>query len=198
MSGVKKILILIIAVLSLSAPVSAQNTGDDYAPARAPDAEQQSEEATMRDFQALRRKMGVVRRELDLLMRDMASTVSGAVAGQPAAGVYGSDVYVDVMQTEKNVVVKADLPGMDKDKISITLDNNRFLKISGSREVMKSEKAPGVVRRERFSGSFMKIVELPCEVTPAGINATYKDGVLEVVIPKKAKAKEETVKIAVK
>jgi HSP20 family protein len=94
--------------------------------------------------------------------------------------------------------VKADLPGMEKDKINIALESGRVLKISGSREMLKSQNAPGVVRQERFFGSFEKTVELPCEVENFGISATYKDGVLEITIPKKAQAKENKIKISVK
>ena len=108
------------------------------------------------------------------------------------------DVNVDILQNEKNVIVKADLPGMEKDKINITLESGRFLKISGSREIVKDQSSPGIVKQERFSGSFEKTVELPCEVENSGISATYKDGVLEVTIPKKAPVKEDKVKINVK
>jgi len=150
-----------------------------------------------RDMTILRKKLGQVKREMDLLVRDFTSNMP--VAGEPMAGTFGGDIYVDVLQTEKTVIVKADLPGMDKDKIDVTLDNDRFLKISGTRSITKSEKSPGVVRQERFYGNFSKVVELPCEVTPVGINASYKDGVLEITIPKKAKSpKEESVKIDVK
>jgi len=75
------------------------------------------------------------------------------------------------------------------DEVDAPLDESnigRFLRISGSREMLKSQTAPGVVRQERFFGSFEKTVELPCEVENSGINAIYKDGVLEITIPKKA------------
>jgi HSP20 family protein len=178
----KKIITLLsIITLFSSALVCAQNTADNE---------------TSRDFSVLRKKIVQMKREMDLLMKDIISTAPAT--GEAVMGTFGNDVYVDVLQNDKNVIVKADLPGMDKDKINVTLDNDRFLKITGSREMVKNEKAPGVVRQERFSGNFSKVVELPCEVTPVGINATYKDGVLEITIPKKAQVKEETVKISIK
>ena len=155
-----------------------------------------SDDAIAQDLSTLRKKLSRVKREMDLLIKDMvsgASYASDAVLKDSAG-----DVSVDILQNAKFVIVKADLPGMEKDKISITLENGRFLKISGSREMLKSQSEPGVVRQERFFGSFEKTTELPCEVESFGISATYKDGVLEVTIPKKAEAKENKVKISVK
>jgi HSP20 family protein len=175
--------ILVLIMLSLCVCAYAQTATD--------------EDNTVRDLTALRKKIIQMKRQMDLLMGDIVS--APPIIGSAPVGAFGSDVYIDVIQNEKNVVVRADLPGMEKDKIDITLDNDRYIKISGSREMTKSEKSPGVVRQERFSGKFSKVVELPCEVTPAGINATYKDGVLEITIPKKKQdPKEESVKINVK
>ena len=158
--------------------------------------ETESNDPAAQDLASLRKKLSRVKREMDLLIKDM---VSGATAASDAVlKDSAGDVSVDILQNEKDVIVKADLPGMEKDKISIALESGRFLKISGSREILKGQSAPGVVRRERFSGSFEKTVELPCEVESFGINAIYKDGVLEITIPKKALAKENKVKISVK
>ncbi len=153
-------------------------------------------DATAQDLSTLRKKLSRVKREMDLLIKDMVSGAS--MASDAVLKDFASDVSVDILQNEKSVIVKADLPGMEKDKINITLENGRSLKISGSREMLKSQSEPGVVRQERFFGSFEKTVELPCEVENSGIAATYKDGVLEVTIPKKTPVKENKVKISVK
>ena len=155
-----------------------------------------SDDKAIQDLSSLRKKLGRVKREVDLLIKDMVSGAS--MAGDAVLKDFASDVSVDILQNEKSVTVRADLPGMEKDKINITLESGRFLKISGSREMSKSVSEPGVVRQERFFGSFEKIVELPCEVENSGISATYKDGVLEITIPKKAKTKESKVRINVK
>ena len=192
MTSMKKLIALFV-ILSLTACPAGFASGGINAYAQSTT----TDEDTVRDITALRKKLSQMKRQMDLLMGDIISTP--AMTGTAVTGAFGSDIYVDIIQNDKNVVVKADLPGMEKDKIDITLDNDRFLKISGSREMMKSEKSPGVVRQERFSGKFSKVVELPCEVTPVGINATYKDGVLEITIPRKTQnAKEESVKINVK
>jgi len=159
-------------------------------------SETASNDTTAQDLSTLRKKLSRVKHEMDLLIKDM---VSGApMVGDAVLKDFAGDVSVDVLQNERNVIVKADLPGMEKDKINVILESGRYLKISGSREMLKSQAAPGVVKQERFFGGFEKTVELPCEVESSGIGATYKDGVLEITIPKKALAKEDKVKISVK
>ncbi len=153
------------------------------------------DDAAVQDLSTLRKKLSRVKREMDLLIKDMVSGAS--MASDAVLKDFAGDVNVDILQDAKFVIVKADLPGMEKDKINIALESGRFLKISGSREMLKSQTVPGVVKQERFFGSFEKTVELPCEVENSGISATYKDGVLEIAIPKKAQTKENKVKISV-
>lgn len=166
---------------AVCAPLYAQNTDD---------------ENVSQDLSALRRKLGRLHREMSLLMKDIVSNASST--GEAALGGFGADVNIDVLETGKDIVVKADLPGMDKDKINITLESGRLLKISGEREMAREEKSPGVVRQERFFGSFSKVVELPAEALNTGIKATYENGVLQVVIPKKTQGTEKPVTITVK
>lgn len=147
------------------------------------------------DMQKVREKIVRTKREFDKLMKDVLSTYNEK-EGALLAG-FGQDIRVDVQDTGKAMIVRADLPGMEKDKIDITLENGKFLKISGSREIIKSETAPGMVRQERSTGKFERVIELPAEGMSSGIMASYKEGVLEIVIPKKAPVKEEAVKIKV-
>jgi len=104
---------------------------------------------------------------------------------------------VDVMEKPDNIIVKADLPGMEKDKIEVTLMNSRILKIGGSRDMVREEQAQGAVRQERLSGKFERILELPAECLNKGIKAAYNNGVLEIDIPKRKSVKKETVKVKV-
>jgi len=178
----RKTAAVILAVLFLASIAYAETTVDD---------------TTMQDLSVLRKKLSRVKREMDLLVKDMVAGTSAA--GSAELKDFAGDINVDILQNEKFVIVKADLPGMEKDKINVALESGRLLKISGSREMLKSQSEPGIVRQERFFGSFEKAVELPCEVENSGINATYKDGVLEITIPKKAQGvKENKVKISVK
>ncbi len=143
----------------------------------------------------LHNKLVRMKRHMDRLMKDVITAYPSG--GEGILKDLGEDVRVDISQDDNNVIVKADLPGMEKDKIDITLEKNNILRIAGSRETAKRETAPGVVRQERTFGKFSRTVELPCEVISDGIRAAYKDGVLEVVIPKKKNVKEEKIKINV-
>lgn len=176
----KRLIISVILVAAMTGAIHAQTdlTEEDY-----------------KDFDKLRKKIVRMKKEMDRLMGDIISTYPQE--GTSVFSGYGQDVKVDIAQDGKNFVVKADLPGMDKDKIEITLEKNRFLKISGARDVMKKETSADVVRQERMQGRFERVVELPGEARSDGINATYKNGVLEVVIPVKKAAKEEKVNIQV-
>lgn len=152
-------------------------------------------EQDYKNLDELRVKLMRMRKEMDKFMKDIISTYPDQAMN--AVDVFGTDVKVDVAETDKDVIVKADLPGMDKDKIEVTLLNNKILKIGGSREMAKKEQAPGMYRQERMSGKFERVLELPVECLNEGIRAAYKNGVLEVDIPKKKPGKEEAVKINV-
>ncbi|MFA6079379.1 MAG: Hsp20/alpha crystallin family protein [Candidatus Omnitrophota bacterium] len=170
-------LLLVIAFASPSFAVTAES-GDEY-----------------KDLEQLRTKIVRMKREMDKLVKDIVATYPEQGLG--TSGTFGADVKVDVAETDKNIIVRADLPGMSKDKIEITLENNKILKISGTRETVKKETAPGMVRQERSLGRFERILELPAEGMNEGITASYRDGVLEIVIPRKKTLKEDKVKIKV-
>ncbi len=155
-------------------------------------------EPTEQDYQSLdqmRVKLMRMQREMNKFMRDLAAPY--ADMDKTGMSAFAQDVRVDVTETDKNVIVRADLPGMSKDRINITLEKNRLLKIAGTREVLKEEKGAGIVRQERMSGSFERVLELPAECDSKNISATYKEGVLEIVLPKKKDAKTDTIKVNV-
>ncbi len=95
---------------------------------------------------------------------------------------------VDIKETEKEIIVKADLPGMKKEDIEVSLDNN-MLTIKGERKFEKEEKEKDYVRVERSYGSFYRSFNLGVPVKEDEIKASYKDGVLEIIVPK-AEVKE--------
>lgn len=90
---------------------------------------------------------------------------------------------LDVTETEKNVEVKAELPGMERKDIDITLDRG-LLVIKGEKREEKEEKDRYYHRVERRYGTFCRSVQLPAEVKEEKIEATFKDGVLTVTLPK--------------
>lgn len=143
----------------------------------------------------LRDKIVRVRRDMDKLMRavlDNYPNYEGSSYG------FNQDLKVDLTENDTSFIVRADLPGMDKDKIEITLSQEKLLKIAGERREAKKETAPGVVKQERMYGKFERVIELPGEALSEGISASYKDGVLEIVIPRKKPVAAKEVKIKVK
>ncbi|QJA05337.1 Hsp20/alpha crystallin family protein [Thermosulfurimonas marina] len=103
---------------------------------------------------------------------------------------------VDVSETEEAVVVRADVPGLDPEDLEITLSGNTLV-IKGEKKKEQEEKKENFYRVERVYGSFMRTVELPAEVEADKVEATYKNGVLKIVLPKKAEAKGRTIKVKV-
>ena len=90
---------------------------------------------------------------------------------------------LDIEETDKSYVVKADLPGLKKEEITIKTDRD-YLTISGERQTTKKEDKKGYRYVERSHGTFSRSVHLPPNVLEEKIEATYTDGVLEVTIPK--------------
>ena len=90
---------------------------------------------------------------------------------------------VDVSETDIELIVRAELPGMDPKEIDISLTGN-MLTIKGERKHEREEKKENFHLVERGSGSFSRSIQLPAEVNADKIKATYKDGVLNISMPK--------------
>ena len=101
---------------------------------------------------------------------------------------------VDIFETDNDVVVKAELPGMDPKTIDVRLENNVLL-LKGERHFEKETKEENYHRIEREYGSFSRAFSLPMAVKEDKITAEYKDGILRVVLPKKEELKPKTIKI---
>ena len=103
---------------------------------------------------------------------------------------------VDVVEEKDTFLVKADLPGLSKDDVSVSIQDN-FLTIKGERKYDAEKKDTSFYHRERIYGSFMRTIELPARVDAGKINATFKDGVLHVTLPKSEEAKPKEIKVNV-
>lgn len=91
---------------------------------------------------------------------------------------------IDVHETEKDVVATCDIPGLEKkEDVDIHVDSN-ILTISGSINRVHEVKEEQMHRQERFYGRFQRSVPLPSPVQTEGVKATYKNGVLEIHMPK--------------
>lgn len=103
---------------------------------------------------------------------------------------------LDVEETKDSIVIRAEVPGMKKEDIKIQTAGDRLL-ISGERRHESEEKNRHFHRVERAYGKFQRLVKLPLEVQSDKARASYKEGVLEIIIPKSEKAKAREIEIDV-
>jgi HSP20 family protein len=103
---------------------------------------------------------------------------------------------LDLYEDKNNLVVTAELPGMKKEEIDISLHEGN-LTISGERKVEKEYGEKETQRSERFFGRFQRTVSLPKAVDTKGVKAAYKDGILTVTLPKSPEAKPKQIEVNV-
>jgi HSP20 family protein len=104
---------------------------------------------------------------------------------------------VDVEDTEKEIVVKADVPGVDPKAVEISIENG-VLTVRGEKKEEKEEKKKGYHRVERFAGSFYRAVTLPPGADADKISATSANGVVTITVPKKPEAQPKRIAITPK
>lgn len=103
---------------------------------------------------------------------------------------------LDIMEDEKNLVIKVDTPGMSQKDISVEIQDDQLI-IKGERKEEEEIKKKNVYISERRYGSFMRRIRLPEYVQPEKAQAKIKDGVLTVSIPKKEEAKKKSISVNV-
>jgi HSP20 family protein len=142
-------------------------------------------------------------RELDTLQGEMNRLFSSFFDTPAPAGNGGNGASVrrwippmDLVETQDDFVLKADLPGIGEDDVGIELENN-VLTISGERRAEHEERHEGYYRVERATGSFARSLSLPEGIDPDAVRASFQNGVLTVRIPKPVQAKPRRVKIGV-
>jgi HSP20 family protein len=103
---------------------------------------------------------------------------------------------VDLFEEKDDIVVKAELPGIDKDNIEVNVSDHH-LTIKGEKKKEEEVKQEDYYRCERSYGSFLRTLELPTDVHADKVKASFRDGVLEVRLPKTEQAKAKEIKIKV-
>jgi HSP20 family protein len=103
---------------------------------------------------------------------------------------------MDITETESFIEITADLPGIEKKNIQISVSDD-ILSIRGEKDVKLEEKDKNFYRRERTYGSFRREVVLPAEVESDKADASLKNGVLKINIPKKVDSKRKSKKIEI-
>ena len=144
--------------------------------------------------------MAVVRwepfRELAALQNEMGRLM-GQLGGGIGPGNGQSSTWspaVDVWETENELALAFDLPGVPEDKIAVELNDN-VLTVAGERERTQEHSTERFYRFERRYGQFARSVALPAGVKEDDIKADYKDGVLEVRVPKPEEQKPKRIQI---
>ncbi len=130
-----------------------------------------------------------LRREIDRLFEEPFSFLA------PSTSFFeGWTPAVDIYEDNDKYVVKAELPGLKKEDINVSLDGNT-LTISGERKQEEQKQEGESYRAERFFGRFQRSITLPVAVQADKIEAAYKDGVLNVTLPKAEEAKPKQIQI---
>ncbi len=136
-------------------------------------------------------------RRINSLMRHAFTFGSPLIAGFPADSDLNFTPAIDIEETGNTYIVKSDLPGLEKDKISISVARG-MLTIEGMRETSSEKKddASGFYAQERSYGAFHRSVPLPGPVDESNIKADYKNGVLVISLPK-SKVSETPQKVVI-
>jgi HSP20 family protein len=144
--------------------------------------------------------MAVVRwepfRELAALQSEMGRWMN-QLAGPPVGNGQSSSTWlpaVDVWETDDELVLSFDLPGIPEDKIAVEFDSGA-LTVSGERERQDETSGDRFYRFERRFGTFSRSVTLPQGVTEDSISADYRDGVLEVRVAKPEEPKPKRISV---
>ncbi len=104
---------------------------------------------------------------------------------------------IDIEENNGNLMVRAEIPGMNKDDIKVSVKED-LLKISGERKQENETKEKTFHRIERSYGKFERIIRLPSEVDADKVKASYKDGVLNITLPKPESMKPKRIDVEIK
>jgi HSP20 family protein len=138
-------------------------------------------------------------RELNSLQQEMNRLFSTFFEGPAGGGATSPRRWIpamDLVETEDQFVLRADLPGLTEADVEVSLEDN-VLTVSGERKAEHEEKGEGFYRLERATGAFNRSLTLPKGVDGDAITARFDNGVLEVRIPKPEADKPRKVQIQV-
>jgi HSP20 family protein len=136
------------------------------------------------------RELGLLQDRMNRLFEDAGR---GWRADEPSATTSWSPA-VDIYETEGEIIVQAELPGVERNDITLNLENN-VLTLKGERRFEKETKQENYHRIERSYGTFSRTFSIPAIVNDEKIRADYKDGILKIALPKKDQVKPKQIKI---
>jgi len=135
------------------------------------------------------------RRDFDRLVEDMFG--GRGTARWPGAAAAAVDLKLDVSESDKEIKVRAELPGVEEKDVEVMLADD-ILTIKGEKRVEDERKDENHHMIERSYGSFARSLRLPPGIDPSQVNATFDRGVLTVALPKPAEVQQRTRKIEIK
>src|SRR5262245_32586073 len=144
--------------------------------------------------------MAIVRwnpaRELSNLEREMRRMFRFTESGREEPGSMAVWApAVDIYETDNEVVVRVEVPGMDQKDFDIRVDNN-VLTIRGERKMDQRVQEENYHRIESIYGAFVRSFTLPTTVDPDNVKAEYRNGILQITLPKKEQSKPRQIKVA--
>jgi HSP20 family protein len=137
--------------------------------------------------------------QLDQLRRQMDQLLDLSPFGEFGQGQFFNEwaPAIDLFEDKDQFIVKAEIPGMKKEDIDVSLHNDA-LTISGERKYEEKKEEGANYRTERFFGRFQRTVTLPKNVAPDKVKASYKEGILTVTVAKSELAKPKQIEVQVK
>ena len=137
-------------------------------------------------------------RDLNILQERMNRVFEDAAgrswkSDEPSATTSWSPA-VDIYETENEIIVQAELPGVERKDITLNLENN-VLTLKGERRFEKESNQDNYHRIERAYGTFSRAFSIPTLVDDDKIRADYKDGILKIALPKKEQVKAKQIQI---
>jgi HSP20 family protein len=137
------------------------------------------------------RDLSILQERMNRVFEDAA--VRGWKNDEPSATTSWSPA-VDIYETDSEIMVQAELPGVDRKDIALQLENN-VLTLKGDRRFEKETNQENYHRIERSYGGFSRAFTIPTIVDEDKIRADYKDGILKIALPKKEQVKAKQIKI---
>lgn len=114
-----------------------------------------------------------------------------------AAQMVGFTPSVDVKENDKEFIIKAELPGVEEKDIDVTITNDAIT-IKGEKKEEKEDKDKNYYYMERSYGSFCRVIPLEAEIEAGKAEAKFKNGILDIKIPKNQSAKAKGTKVSIK
>jgi len=132
----------------------------------------------------------LLQREIDRLFDDFGRGLAAPAGSGPAALIPD----IEVAETDKQIEVTVELPGLERKDVDISLEGNT-LTIRAEKKAETEQKDKNVQLSERSYGMFLRVLELPVTVDPSAVQATMSNGVLKISIPKPAQSQPKKIEV---